>query len=378
MNWRDRVGVSVRHFEPTVNELKRTVRERSVLLFCRKYHGILSRTTMEYLIALVLVGLSAMFSGLTLGLLSLDTHTLRRRAKHGDAEAAAIYPIRQRGNQLLTTLLLGNVIVNTTLSIFLGSIASGLVAGLIATTLIVLFGEIVPQAVISRHALWFGSRTIWFTHIVLWLFAPIAYPIARTLDWVLGKELPTVYSKSELMDIISEHEDSEHSPLDADEERILHGALKFSHLRVREVMTPADQVVMYDENQRLTHAFFDEITEHGFSRVPIYSGRRDNIVGMLYVKDLLAEDDHISIKETEDAFDHTFLRVGSADLLDSVLARMLKAKQHLAVVSTKKNDFLGVISLEDIIEEIIQQEIEDEDDAEDTLLAQTLLANNAK
>lgn len=324
---------------------------------------------MEYLIATALVVLSALFSGLTLGLLSLDTNTLRRRAKHGDAAAAAIYPIRQRGNQLLTTLLLGNVIVNTTLSIYLGSIASGLVAGLTATTLIVLFGEIVPQAVIARHAVWFGSRTIWFTKLVLVLAAPIAYPIAKGLDYVLGKELPTVYSKSELMDIISEHEDSELSPVDADEERIVHGALKFSHMRVREVMTPAEQVVMYDENQRLTRSFFDEISEQGFSRLPIYSGRRDNIVGILYVKDLLTEDEHISIKETEDAFDKTYIRVGPSDLLDAVLAKMLKKKQHLAIVSTRNNQFMGVISLEDIIEEIIQQEIEDEADAEDALVA---------
>ena len=322
---------------------------------------------MEYLIATALVVLSALFSGLTLGLLSLDTNTLRRRAKHGDVEAATVYPIRQRGNQLLTTLLLGNVIVNTTLSIYIGSIASGLIAGLIATALIVVFGEIVPQAVISRHALWFGARTIWFTRVVLVIAYPIAYPIARMLDWVLGKELPTMYSKSELMDIISEHEDSEHSPVDADEERIVHGALKFSHLRVREVMTPAEQVVMYDENQRLTHSFFDEVTEHGFSRLPIYSGRRDNIVGILYVKDLLSEDEHISIKETAEAFDRTYIRVGPGDLLDAVLAKMLKEKQHLAIISTKNDQFIGVITLEDIIEEIIQQEIEDEDDAEDEI-----------
>ena len=207
---------------------------------------------MDYLICLVLVLLSGLFSGLTLGLLSLDTQTLRRRAKHGDTDAARIYPIRQKGNLLLTTLLLGNVAVNTTLSIYLSGLASGLLAGLLATALIVVFGEIVPQAVISRYAIWFGSRTIWFTKFVLLLAYPIAYPIARALDYFLGHEMPNVYSHSELMDIISEHEDSEHSAIDADEERILHGALRFSHQSVRAVMTPAKQVVAYDEHQVLS------------------------------------------------------------------------------------------------------------------------------
>jgi metal transporter CNNM len=322
---------------------------------------------MEYLISLVLVALSGLFSGLTLGLLSLDTSTLRRRAKHGDADAAAIYPVRAKGNLLLTTLLLGNVAVNTSLSIFLGSIASGVVAGLIATALIVVFGEIIPQSVISRHALWFGSRTIWFTKIAIFLAYPIAWPIARLLDTFLGDELPTTYSHHELMDIITEHENSEHSAIDADEERIVHGALRFSHLRVREVMTPADEVVMYDENQRLTQEFFAEVNEHGYSRLPVYSGNRLNVVGLLYVKDLIVEDDHITIKETAEAFDEQYLRVRGDTMLDAVLGKMLKGRQHLAVVKNRNNQFIGVISLEDIIEEIIQHEIADEDDLEDEL-----------
>ena len=319
---------------------------------------------MEYIISIVLIVLSALFSSLTLGLLSLDTNTLRRRAKHGDIAAAKVYPIRVKGNQLLVTLILGNVVVNTTLSIFLGTLASGLVAGILATGLIVVFGEIIPQAVITRHALYYGAKTIWFTRVVMVAFYPVAFPLAKLLDWFLGTELPTYYSKSELMDIISEHEDSEHSQVDADEERIIHGALQFSHLRVREVMTEADRVVQFDENQRLNDDFFAVITEEGFSRLPIYSGEKGNIVGILFVKDLLVEDDDISIKQTEEAFDKKFMVVRPDQLLDVVLAKMLKRRQHLAIVKSKNDQFLGVISLEDIIEEIIQLEIEDEDDDE--------------
>jgi metal transporter CNNM len=320
---------------------------------------------MEYIISLVLVLLSGLFSGLTLGLLSLDTQSLARRARHGDENAKTIYPVRQNGNLLLTTLLLGNVAVNTTLSIFLGTIASGLIAGIIATALIVVFGEIIPQAVISRYALWFGAKTIWFTKLAIVLCFPIAWPISKVLDYFLGSELPTTYSKSELMDIISEHEDSEHSDIDADEERILHGALQFSHVRVREVMTPAKDVVSADENQKLTDDFFEKITDSGYSRIPVYSGNESNIIGILYVKELLVEDDDISLRQTEDAVDKKFLRVRGNDMLDRVLARMLKNRQHLAIVQNSQKQFIGVVSMEDIIEEIIQQEIEDEDDGDE-------------
>lgn len=307
-----------------------------------------------------------MFSGLTIGYFSLNTNTLIRRAKIGDAQALAILPIRRRGNLLLTTLLLGNVAVNTALSVYLGSLVSGVVAGFAATALIFLFGEIIPQAVISRHALWFGSKLAPIVRVLIFVGLPVTYPIARGLDWLLGEEMPTLYSKHELMEIVSELEDSEHSAIDADEKRIVHGALMFSHTTVREVMTLKENVVCFDEHQRLTDGFLKTLAEESYSRYPIYSGNPDNIVGILYAKDLLHEDENTALKDTEEALDRNFLTIRPTATLDTVLGLMLKRHQHLGIVTSKRGVFMGVITLEDIIEEIIQQEIEDEDDDEDS------------
>lgn len=320
---------------------------------------------MEYLLSLVLLACSAMFSGLTLGYFSLNLNTIERRAKHGNKEALAIYPIRKRGNQLLTTLLLGNVAVNTALSVFLGSIVSGVVAGTLATALIFLFGEIIPQAAFSRHALWVGSRFAPLMRVLLVIFSPITYPIAYLLDRLLGQEIPTLYSKSDLKQIVTELEESEHSDIDADEKRIIHGALQFSHTKVRDVMTSKDRVVTYESNQRSNQEFFDTISESDFSRYPIYSGNEDAIVGILYSKDLIYEEAEVALKDSA-AFDINFLTVRPDENLDTVLGRMLKQKKHMGVVFSRNNKFLGVITLEDIIEEIIQSEIEDEGDSEET------------
>ena len=320
---------------------------------------------MIYLISLFLILCSATFSGLTLAYFSLDLASLRRRANAGDPQAFAIYPIRSQGNLLLTTLLLGNVTVNTILSVFLGSLASGVLASLLATSLIFLFGEIGPQALFSRHALSFGSKLAPLTRALMFIAYPIAFPVAYTLDRLLGHATPAMYSKHEIMQIISEHEDSEHSPIDADEERIVHGALQFSHKQVREVMTPIDTVAMFDENQKLNNQFFEEVSKQGYSRFPIYSGNKTNVVGVLFAKDLLTEDENISIRQTEDAFDTNVMRLKGSAYLDTVLARMLKKKQHIAIVEKSSGEASGVISLEDIIEEIIQVEIEDEEDADD-------------
>ncbi len=319
----------------------------------------------DYLIALILILCSAAFSGLTLGYFTLDTQTLRRQAKLGDTEAKKILPVREKGNQLLTTLLLGNVAVNSILSVYLSSLASGVVAAFSATALIFLFGEIIPQAAFARHAKFVGATAAPIVRVLMVVVSPITFPIATILDRLLGNEIPTVYSKTELMALISEHEDSELSPIDADEERIVHGALQFSHKTVTEVMTPKNLVARFDINQKLDDTFFESVSAEGYSRFPIFAGHEDNIVGILFTKDLLLEEEKITIGETDTAFDAKVLRVFPHETLDTVLARMLKRGQHMAIVKTPGKQFLGVITLEDIIEEIIQQEIEDEDDTED-------------
>jgi len=316
----------------------------------------------EYLLTIVLLSFSAIFSGLTLGYFSLNLNTLERRAKHGNPEAVAIYPIRKQGNLLLTTLLLGNVGVNTALSVYLGSLISGVLAGIIATALIFLFGEIIPQAAFSRHALWVGSRFAPLMRVIMFFVLPLTYPIAFFLDKLLGKEMPSLYSKRELMQIVSELGESEHSDLDEDEERIVHGALQFSHTSVREVMTPKEKVITFEEHQRLNQEFIDNLTVHAYSRYPVYSGNPENIIGILYARNLISKSQDTALCDTEDAFDRNFLCVRPNEKLDIVLAMMLKRRQHLGLVFSRNKQFLGVISLEDIIEEIIQLEIEDEDE----------------
>lgn len=314
---------------------------------------------MDYLITAALLICSALFSGLTLGLMGLDVHALKRKARLGNKQAARILPIREQGNHLLTTLLLGNVLVNSVLAIFLGSIASGVTATLVATALIFLLGEIIPQAVISRHAIPFGSFASPVVSLLMKLTWPITYPIGGALNRVLGEELPTVYTKREIMEIVSEHEDSKDSSIDNDEERIIHGALQFSSKKVKDVMTPTAQVTTLRESQVLDDDFRMKITDEGFSRYPVFEDEGEHVVGILYSKDvLIAENDAVVGVICE----HKHLAVRPEDNLDRVLAHMLKRRLHMAIVKDELNTFLGVITLEDIIEEVIQQEILDEDD----------------
>jgi metal transporter CNNM len=313
---------------------------------------------MTYIVVIILITFSALFSGLTLGLMGLDSFELKRKADLGNESAKKVYPIRKRGNELLTALLLGNVAVNSVLAIFLGSIASGVIAGIISTTLIFLFGEIIPQAVISRHALSFGSKTAPIVRVLLLIFYPITKPISWILDKMLGEELQTIYSKKELMKIVAEHEDSLDSAIDNDEERIILGALSFSDKTANDIMTPETVVYAVEEAAEVTQELLDDIRENGFSRIPVYKDDPNNLTGFIHVRDLVGYTE----KTLEKSIDRNVITVSGKIKLDELKNKMLKEHRHIVFVKNEFGSFVGVVTLEDILEEIIGREIMDEDD----------------
>lgn len=315
---------------------------------------------MDYLIVTFLVLLSGMFSGLTLGLLSLDKNELKRKISLGNKHAKKVYKVRKNGNLLLCTLLLGNVGVNSTIAIFLGNISNGVMAGIIATGLIVVFGEIIPQATFSRYALVIGAKTAWFVRILIILMLPICYPIAWILDKTLGEEMQTVYSKKELMKIIEEHEDSNHSDLDEDEERIVKGALSFSDKTAEDVLTPRTVLYLLEESQALTTYRLNLIKKNGFSRVPVYKEKEDNIIGLLYTKDLIGISKGKKVKSIYKKDNIKSFKESTK--LDKLLSYFLKSKNHLVLIKNDFNVLVGVVTLEDVIEEILNVEIVDETD----------------
>lgn len=177
---------------------------------------------------------SALFSGLTLGLLSLDPSSLTILAEAGDAQerkyAKQIIPLRKNGNLLLCTLLIGNVIVNSFLSILLADIAGGAIGGIISTALIVVFGEIAPQAVCSRHGLYIGSKTRYITWLCVVVLYVLAWPISKILDCLLGREVGLMYSREELkhllkMQVVAGKRDPEEDGIDVDDHDLLAGTI---------------------------------------------------------------------------------------------------------------------------------------------------------
>ena len=322
---------------------------------------------MDYVIVIVLVLLSGTFSGLTLGMFSLNLSALERKIRLGDERARRVYSVRKKGNLLLCTLLLGNVAVNSAIAIFLGSIASGVIAGFVATGLIVIFGEIVPQAFFSRFALSLGARTVWLVNVFMVLLYPVAKPIALGLDKILGKELPTVWDKREIKEIIKYHEDSPHSEIDRDEERITLGALSFSDQIVKNIMTPGDVVFHLKSNHIVDNTLLFQIKSKGFTRIPVFHKDKPSEIRILLAKDLLTVNETDKKTVWELCRKRNILKANENEKLDRLLNQFINSKMHLAFVFDDKKKFSGIVTLEDVIEEILRTEIVDEADKIDDM-----------
>lgn len=322
---------------------------------------------MTLLIVLILLLLSALFSGMNLGLMSLDPYELERKMSLGNKDAAKIYPVRKRGNLLLVTLLMGNVAVISAMSIFLESIAHGLVAAIATTLLVTIFGEIIPQSLFSRYALSLGAKLAWVIEGFMILLWPICAPLAWMLDKALGDELPTIYSKKELMHIIGEHSDSQHSDLDADEERIVKGALTFGDKTVVDVMTPRSVMVVVDKDELLDATTLRRLQQSGHSRFPVCDREADKVVGLLYWRSLVGQ--ALGKKRAGEVCTKQVYYLNETEHLDAALEVFLKTKHHLYMVTNEFEEVQGIVTIEDVIEEILDREIVDEFDRHEDLRA---------
>ena len=323
----------------------------------------------------ILMGLSGIFSGLNLGLMALDPFELKIVMNSGKPNeqkyAKTIEPVRRHGNYLLCTLLLGNVLVNTSFTVLLdGIIGNGIAAVLGSTAGIVIFGEIVPQSICSRHGLAVGSRTIWLTKFFMLVTFPISFPISKILDCVLGNEIGTVYNRQQLLEMLKVT--AAYSDLEGDEMDIISGVLNYKRKTVEEVMTKLDDCFILDQSSVLDFRTIATIMESGHSRIPVYDQERHNIVGLLFVKDLafIDSDDCTPLRTVIKFYKHNVQRVFFDVHLDKMLEEFKSGQSHLAVVQRVNNEgdgdpfyeAIGIVTLEDILEEIIQSEIVDETD----------------
>ncbi|XP_049318218.1 unextended protein [Bactrocera dorsalis] len=345
-----------------------------VYLQMKTYENLLP-IWLSIVIILVCLGFSSLFSGLNLGLMSLDRTELKILCNTGSVRerqyARIIQPVREQGNFLLCSILLGNVLVNSTFTILLDGLTSGLFAVIVSTLAIVIFGEITPQAVCSRHGLAIGAKTIGITKVVMVLTFPMSYPISKMLDWALGEEIGNVYNRERLKELVKVTTGT--NDLDKNEVNIISGALELRKKTVADVMTHIDDAFMLSLDALLDFSTVSEIMKSGYSRIPVYDGDKKNIVTLLYIKDLafVDTDDNTPLRTLCEFYQNPVHFVFEDMTLDLMFNQFKDGTiGHIAFVHRVNNEgdgdpfyeTIGLVTLEDVIEELIQAEIVDETD----------------
>lgn len=318
---------------------------------------------------LVLAG--GVFAGLTLGLMGQDELYLKVIASSGDAHerkhARKVLRLIGRGKHwLLVTLLLCNVITNETLPIVLDRCLGGGWPAVVASTAsIVIFGEIIPQSISVRYGLQVGSMFAPFVLVLMYVMYPVAYPCALLLDHILGEDHGTVYKKLGLKTLVTLHKTMGVERLNQDEVTIISAVLDLKEKPVAQIMTPIDRVYTMLSDSILDEKTVEEIFHAGFSRIPIHLPNEPmNFIGMLLVRVLISYDPEDALPVA--LFPLATLPETAADTSClNILNYFQEGKSHMIVVSENPGEptgAMGVLTLEDVIEELIGEEIVDESD----------------
>ncbi|XP_010028065.2 DUF21 domain-containing protein At2g14520 isoform X1 [Eucalyptus grandis] len=290
-----------------------------------------------------LVVFAGLMSGLTLGLMSMSLVDLEVLVKSGTPTdrkyAEKILPVVRRQHLLLCTLLICNAAAMEALPIFLDSLVTAWGAVLISVTLILLFGEILPQAVCSRYGLEIGAAVAPVVRVLVFICFPVAYPISKLLDFVLGEGHEALFRRAELKALVDLHgnEAGKGGELTRDETTIITGALELTDKTARDAMTPISETFAIDINAKLDRDLRKLILEKGHSRIPVYYEQPRNIIGLILVKNILAihPGDDVLVKNV------TIRKIprvpGSMPLYD-ILNEFQKGHSHMAVVVRECND----------------------------------------
>ena len=324
--------------------------------------------SMTLIIALVfLVACSAFFSASETAFSSLNQIRLKSRAEDGDASAARVLAMAEKYDKLLSTILIGNNIVNIAAAsigtiIFtkmLGEERGATVSTMVLTVVVLIFGEVTPKSLAKEMPETIATAVSPVLNLLILLFTPLTWLFTQWKK-LLGKFIHSseedTITEGELMTMVSEAEND--GELTDRESQLIRSAIEFDDVEVEEILTPRVDVVAVEDNISLEE-LAQTFAESGYSRLPVYHDTIDNIIGVVHEKDFYLA----RLKKAatvEDLIAPTLYTTGSTQI--SQLLRTLREQHHhMAVVVDEYGGTEGIITLEDILEELVG-EIWDEHD----------------
>jgi len=324
-----------------------------------------------YILILIFIGFSAYFSASEIAFASANKMRLKKAAESGSKKAKLAYFIYEHYETALTTILIGNNLVNiaasslaTLIAIKLLGEAGAGVATVVMTILILIFGEILPKIIAKDHAEGFSLTTAPFLRFLMFITFPVVFILSILLNAVnrifgIPEQSPSV-TEDDLYSIIETVEDE--GIIDEERSDLLQSALDFSEIAAQEIITPRVDMVSVDVEDDMD-TILDIAVHSRFSRIPVYEDNIDNIIGILYLNHFFKK-----IVETKEFSIRTLLMdvcfIHKSMKLPSVLAELKRRKMHMAVVTDEYGGTLGVLTMEDVLEQLVGEIWDESDEVE--------------
>jgi len=327
---------------------------------------------MEFLAILICLVLSALFSGAEIAFFSISESRLQAEADEGRKGSKMGLHLRSNPQRLLSTILIGNNLVNimaaalvTILAMEHGPVAVAVATGFL-TFVILLFAEIVPKTLGARHSATAVRFLAYPIYGVEKVFSPILYflePLILKLTGGRGLTVPFV-TEEELKIMLEAG--GKAGVLETEEVKMIKNVFQFTDLTAEEVMTPRIYMFGLDGNLSLNEAK-EELFKSKYSRIPVYDGNLDNVSGILYrnqaLKELAQGQQDRSLKELA----RRALFIPGAKAADDLLRQFQREKRHIAIVVNEFGGVMGLVTTEDLLEEVVG-EILDETDITEELI----------
>ena len=324
-------------------------------------------TTQAVIIIIILVFLSAFFSAAETAFTSANRIRLKYMHEEGSKGAGCALKVIEKYDKCLTTILVGNNIVNigtsslaTLLCVNLFGDRGPVIATAATTIIVLIFGEITPKTIAKGNA---EAMSIFFGRILsglMFVLTPVSAVfllIQKGATRLFNKKSEVTVTEQELLHIIDEIEDE--GVLEAQESALVRNALEFDETTAEQIMQPRVNVVgvdLYDSNEEIMELFKSE----AYTRLPVYEKSLDHIVGVISYRDFtqkMMEDPHFSLSEIIS----DIMYIPSLMHISELLKRMQKEKEHIAVVVDQYGGTAGIVTMEDVLEELVG-EIWDEND----------------
>ena len=324
--------------------------------------------TVKILVILFCIIMSAYFSATETALSTFNRLRMKNLAEKGNKRAALVLKLADKYDTLLSTILIGNNIVNilasslaTLLFVELlqgGSLAewSSTISTAVLTVIILTFGEISPKTIAKKKPETFAMFAAPLINALTYVFIPLTFifgQLQKLLSRMFKNDDENAVIEEELISMVEEAE--EDGSFDKEESDLIKSAIEFSDLEVSDIFTPRIDITAVSK-----HASREEIdkvfTDSGFSRLPVYDGDVDSMVGILYYKDFYTAD-----FETIDEILKPVLYVAMTQKINDLMKELQEKQRHMAIVLDEFGSTAGLVTLEDALEEIVG-EIWDEHD----------------